>query len=425
MAIVHFSYTTGTRLKGKSGRSHFRYICRLGEEKFRKEVDLRHVEHGVYPQWASHNPQIFWEAADSYEGKNRRLYTELRLGLPRELTDEQQVELVRDFIRVEIGDNAHAYTFAVHAPKALDGKLNPHAHIMMTERMYDGIERSPEQFFKRANTKCPEKGGTAKDPDWNRKEKVAELRQAWGEQLNRALEIHGHEVRVDVRSLKDQGIERAPEPKLGSAQVSLIREGIITERAQLVLQARKLRKAEENIHREQEKRKALNKVLTRYKIQNYRQKSNSNEKKYTVPFERVMTGEVLSLVKEEKEKFYDALEQNERQQFEFGGYVRKSDRRIVFNPTKDSWLQNRREVLVDQNRELEEKLNKLKSFEKELLLAGKIILDLRSNHNWTTKESILNKEYFEMSVNKNNQRLIEKSQNQDDREISFKKVVNS
>ena len=49
------------------------------------------------------------------------------------------------------------YTLAIHRGGA-DGE-NPHAHLIFSERVHDGIERSGEQWFKRYNAKAPEKGG--------------------------------------------------------------------------------------------------------------------------------------------------------------------------------------------------------------------------------------------------------------------------
>nr|WP_252991267.1 MobA/MobL family protein [Shigella sonnei] len=78
------------------------------------------------------------------------------------MTREQRIELVEDFVQKELGDR-HAYQYAIHNPPgAIDGKEQPHAHIMFCERVNDGIERDPQQFFKRANSKSPERGGAKK-----------------------------------------------------------------------------------------------------------------------------------------------------------------------------------------------------------------------------------------------------------------------
>src|SRR5215831_2069775 len=109
---------------------------------------------------------------------------------------------------------------------------------MVSERTHDGIERGPAQFFRRANPDAPAQGGAAKDPAWNHRDKVLELREAWAETANRALERAGVEARMDHRSLAAQGIDRLPEPKLGPERTALLRRGIATPQATQVLALR-------------------------------------------------------------------------------------------------------------------------------------------------------------------------------------------
>jgi hypothetical protein len=94
---------------------------------------------------------------------------------------------------------------------------------MYSERRMDGIERDPEQFFKRYNAKNPEKGGAQKASGGKArgemKDELLATRERWAEVQNRHLHLHGHDVRVDHRSLKDQGIDREPEKHLGGAGV--------------------------------------------------------------------------------------------------------------------------------------------------------------------------------------------------------------
>jgi response regulator RpfG family c-di-GMP phosphodiesterase len=85
---------------------------------------------------------------------------------------------------------------------------------MFSDRQLDGIERGPEQFFKRHNTKAPEKGG-ARKVSYGNKFEAAQVYQAirarWAQVQNEALAAAGIEVRVDHRSLRDQGIvDREP-----------------------------------------------------------------------------------------------------------------------------------------------------------------------------------------------------------------------
>jgi hypothetical protein len=95
---------------------------------------------------------------------------------------------------------------------------------MYSERIRDGIERDPEQYFKRYNAKHPEKGGAKKFSGGKSanelKAELLEQRERWANLQNAHLEKHGHDSRVDHRSLKDQGItEREPEKHLGGSGV--------------------------------------------------------------------------------------------------------------------------------------------------------------------------------------------------------------
>lgn len=203
---------------------HAAYISREGKYSGRERYeDLEATASGNMPKWADANSAHFWDAADEHERANGSAYREIEVALPRELTAEQRRGLVEDFVRQELGDQ-HVYQWAIHTPKAaLEKGEQPHAHIMYSERRMDGIERDPEQFFKRYNAKNPEKGGAQKASGGKArgemKEELLATRERWAEVQNRHLYLHGHDVRVDHRSLKDQGIDREPEKHLGGAGV--------------------------------------------------------------------------------------------------------------------------------------------------------------------------------------------------------------
>jgi hypothetical protein len=212
MASYHCSVKVGG--KGK-GAAHAEYISREGKyATLRDGEKLEIKESGNMPEWAAHSPTLFWQAADEHERANGAVYREIEIALPREITAEQRADLVRDFVRQEIGDK-HAYTWAIHTPKAkLEGGEQPHAHIMYSERVDDGIDRDPAQYFKRYNAKNPEKGGCRKDSAGT-EERLLATRQRWEIVQNLHLEKHQHEARVDHRSLKAQGLTHAPEKHLG------------------------------------------------------------------------------------------------------------------------------------------------------------------------------------------------------------------
>ncbi|HHL3368352.1 TPA: MobA/MobL family protein [Klebsiella pneumoniae] len=216
MATYHLSVKFGG--KGKA-LAHASYITR--EDKFSQRQDLEHTEHGNMPEWARDEPAHFWQAADAYERANGSTYREIEIALPRELNEAQRLALVRDFVKQETGDK-HAWTFAIHNPKAsIDGGEQPHAHIMMSQRVNDGIERSPEQYFRRYNAKFPARGGARKDSGHNltpteQKQALKALRERWERTHNAHMKRYGFEQGfIDSRSLKTQGIDRKPEQHLG------------------------------------------------------------------------------------------------------------------------------------------------------------------------------------------------------------------
>ncbi|MCW2452291.1 hypothetical protein M2358_003463, partial [Kerstersia gyiorum] len=210
---------------GKAGKAapHAAYIAREGKyaDRLERGERLAATEAGNMPAWAKSEPGAFWLAADAHERANGTTYREMEIALPRELTTEQQTELVREWVKQEIGDR-HAYQWAIHVPTAADGKEQPHVHLMFSERQVDGIERDPEQYFKRYNGKAPEKGGAKKGYGPNagktltaaeRAADLKDLRGRWEDACNRALERSGHAERIDMRSYAEQGRDVVPEAK--------------------------------------------------------------------------------------------------------------------------------------------------------------------------------------------------------------------
>ena len=220
MAIARLSVKAG---KAGAAGDHAEYIAREGRHKSRLEKGetLEGTDAGNMPAWAATEPAKFWRAADAHERSNGTTYRELELALPRELTPDARAALVREFVTQELGER-HPYQWAIHRPKAADGKDQPHAHIMFSERRQDGIARDPEQFFKRWNAKHPERGGAHKrfgevdGPNRSQAQRTADLkalRGRWEAMTNNHLERSGVDARIDMRSYRDQGIDRAPEAK--------------------------------------------------------------------------------------------------------------------------------------------------------------------------------------------------------------------
>lgn len=217
MIPYHFEIKSGKR---GSSLGHINYITRAGGHA--EHEDLIATECRNMPPWSGNDPKIFFKASEKYERKNAPAFRSMIFNLPKALTTEQNRRLALDI--------SHALTqgkpflLAVHAPtSALAGEAHPHGHLMMSDRMPDGIERPAELTFRRYNAKHPEKGGCRKDSggkdrithrDW-----VVAQRRIVAEQINDALARNGFDDRVDHRTLRERGDARRPEPYLGPAEV--------------------------------------------------------------------------------------------------------------------------------------------------------------------------------------------------------------
>ena len=207
MASYHCTVKIGTAGKGQP---HSDYINREGKYKrYNGQEDLVYSESGNMPYWAKDNAREFWKAADIYERSGEKLagraYREIEIALPNELSNEENIAFVKEFVEQELGEK-FPYSFAIHNKKATLDKTQdqPHAHIMFCERKLDGIERSRELFFKRANSNNPELGGNKKDVEWKAKERLEKTRKNYEIMQNKYLENAGHNITVDCRSYKSR-----------------------------------------------------------------------------------------------------------------------------------------------------------------------------------------------------------------------------
>ena len=233
---------TGSRLGGQSARAKADYIEREGKYE-RQDDELAHRESENMPEWAKDDPRSYWEAADECERANGRLFREVEFALPKELNEGDQVELAREFASklTSAGGERLPYTLAVHRGKG----ENPHAHLMISERANDGIKRSREQWFKRYNSKEPEKGGARKSMATRPKDWLEQTRKDWADHANQALERAGSRERITGASLEQQyrdaleaGDEREaarleyrePGVHIGPHNVARAERGVVLER---------------------------------------------------------------------------------------------------------------------------------------------------------------------------------------------------
>lgn len=184
------------------------------------------------------DPQTLWNAVDAAETSvNAQTARSMLFALPRELTDEQNLALVRDFCQREFVDKGMVCNFFYHDK----GDGNPHVHIMLTLRAMD---ENGKWLPKSKNVYAlDENGNRIRTPngrwkrvkvntvDWNERKYGEIWRQDWATVQNAALEAAGRMERVDMRSLERQGVEdRLSQKHLGPTASALERKGVSSER---------------------------------------------------------------------------------------------------------------------------------------------------------------------------------------------------
>ena len=218
MAIYHLSAKPISRATGRSatGAAAYRAGETITDERTGLVFDYskkRGIDHSEImapvnaPEWA-HDRATLWNAVEhSEKRKDSQVAREVEVALPTELTTDQQRELVRSFARSQFVDAGMVADIAIHHAKG----ENPHAHILLTMR-----DIGPDGFGQ-------------KNRSWNDKALLQNWREAWEMQTNQALERAGHSVRIDHRTLAEQGIERIPQIHIGPKVPEMERRGIRTE----------------------------------------------------------------------------------------------------------------------------------------------------------------------------------------------------
>jgi Ti-type conjugative transfer relaxase TraA len=204
VAIYHCSVKTIGRSGGSAVVNSAAY--RSGEKLFDeslgktffysgKEQDVMYKEIMApdnAPLWV-YDREKLWNAVEASEGrKDSQLAREIEISLPREFTTDQNIALVREYVQQEFVDRGMVADVCLHY--GIKGEnYNPHAHVMLSMRSID------------------ENGFGKKNPTWNNRGLLQEWRESWAELSNKHLAINGFELRIDHRSLADQGIELVPQ----------------------------------------------------------------------------------------------------------------------------------------------------------------------------------------------------------------------
>ena len=231
--------------------------------------------------------EILWNAVEETEtAKDSRLAREFVAALPIELSREEQIQLLQDFIKEQFVADGMCADAAIHDP--YPPGHNPHAHILLTvrpldekgkwqyktEKEYLCVKDGEEQGFTAAEFKQAQADGWEKQYQykvgkkkvymapsaaqaqgyervskypkstkygrqnpiterWNSDEQLVLWRAAWADVANRHLERTGHEERIDHRSHAERGLEERPTIHEGVAAQALERRGIISDRCEL------------------------------------------------------------------------------------------------------------------------------------------------------------------------------------------------
>lgn len=176
------------------------------------------------PDWVRES-ETLWNTVERGEKRvDAQLAREFILALPRELDTKAQLETAVTWAQAELVSRGMVAEVSLHHSK--DGR-NPHVHILCTLRKLDG-----------------EKFSAKKPREWNDVALLVAQRASWANAINGALEKAGSNARVDHRSLKDRGIDREPEPKIGVATTAMQRKGIIKDSPKLEI-VRRLRMLKE------------------------------------------------------------------------------------------------------------------------------------------------------------------------------------
>lgn len=154
------------------------------------------------PEWVLDREKL-WNRAENFEISDvARAGRRFMVALPRELTQEQNVELAREFALEYLVNHGMVVDLNIH----YDNERNPHMHLQMTTRDLVTDTAGNTSFSVSKNRK------------WGAIPFIHYLREGVSSVINRHLELHGHLDRVSHLSHKARGIELTPGIHEGAAR---------------------------------------------------------------------------------------------------------------------------------------------------------------------------------------------------------------
>ena len=234
MAIFHLSHKAISRGQGQSivAAAAYQSRGRIRDERsgqvkdYTRKAEQELLFSGVYapknaPEWARDRGAL-WNAAERAEDEHNKTRAKvaitgqhIEIALPHELTAEQNRYALQDFIRDNFTRHGYAVDLNIHGPDRDGDQRNIHAHLLITMRTLNEKGFSPVKL-QMDRTELSK---------W-----VTHWRKGWEKTANRHLERHGHEARIDHRSLEAQGIDREASQHVGPKATQMERKGKASER---------------------------------------------------------------------------------------------------------------------------------------------------------------------------------------------------
>ncbi|MCW1410715.1 MULTISPECIES: Ti-type conjugative transfer relaxase TraA [Rhizobium] len=234
MAVPHFSVSVVARGSGRSAvlSAAYRHCARMEYEREARTIDytrkqgLLHEEFVIpadAPEWlrmmiadrsVSGASEAFWNRVEDFEKRSdAQLAKDVTIALPLELTAEQNIALVRDFVARHITANGMVADWVYH-----DAPGNPHVHLMTTLRPLTAGGFGAKKVAVLGPDGKPVRNDAGKIvyelwaggiDDFNA------FRDGWFACQNRHLALAGLDIRVDGRSFEKQGLALEPTVHLG------------------------------------------------------------------------------------------------------------------------------------------------------------------------------------------------------------------
>ncbi|WP_026622203.1 Ti-type conjugative transfer relaxase TraA (plasmid) [Ensifer sp. WSM1721] len=269
MAVPHFSVSVVARGSGRSAvlSAAYRHCARMEFKREARTIDytrkqgLLHEEFVIpadAPEWlrtmiadrsVSGASEAFWNKVEDFEKRaDAQLAKDVTLALPLELTAEQNIALMRDFVERHITPKGMVADWVYH-----DAPGNPHVHLMTTLRPLteDGFGSKKVAVLGPDGKPVRNDAGKIVYELWaGSLDDFNSFRDGWFACQNRHLALAGLDIRIDGRSFEKQGINLEPTIHLGVGTKAIERKSAgATETVSLERLAHQEQRRSENARR--------------------------------------------------------------------------------------------------------------------------------------------------------------------------------